>query len=153
MMMNRRSTSRLSFFVDLMQDWAMGGGCTGTVDVLKDLPLRHQTKRAFTVKKDTLSTGTVKGLYELTDQKIDEFVRFEVNTVFFSDVLTTKAAILETPSLKYRTDFNLFEKDGGTEVMRHTYDFEQQGSAFIPVFMGSEVSEENSAMAAAWSMK
>jgi hypothetical protein len=131
-----------------MKKWAMGGGCNVAVDASASPPSLPDSKRCFIIEKETTLSGTVKGLWSVLDMKPDEFVRFEVMQVFFADETTTKEALAETSTLKYKADFNLFvdENGGGAEVIRNTFDFEQ--STAMPIFMGSEVADENNAIIA-----
>ena len=70
--------------------------------------------------------------------------------IYYSDETSNKEACTTAPSVKFRSDFNLFEaKHGGTEIIRHIQDFEQV-SGLIPVALSVDamVREENDALMA-----
>lgn len=103
--------------------------------------------------------GTVKGTWAISDTREGEFIRYEVSQLYNSDESHGAEQVAGTPSVRYQTDFNLFEKNEGTEVIRNTYDFavatDQIGTllGFLPTFIGFEIDGENSAMATAWGDK
>jgi hypothetical protein len=136
--------------VEGMKKWVMGGACSKAIDVTSSPPNVPNSTRCVLVEKETTLTGTVMGLWSVLDTKTDEFIRFEVSQIFYADETTTKKELCESPTLKYKCDFNLFVDDSGSgvEVIRNTFDFEQNSS--IPIFMGAEVSDENYAMVTHW---
>eukprot|EP00615_Pteridomonas_danica_P013681 CAMPEP_0114359502 /NCGR_PEP_ID=MMETSP0101-20121206/23064_1 /TAXON_ID=38822 ORGANISM="Pteridomonas danica, Strain PT" /NCGR_SAMPLE_ID=MMETSP0101 /ASSEMBLY_ACC=CAM_ASM_000211 /LENGTH=137 /DNA_ID=CAMNT_0001503075 /DNA_START=44 /DNA_END=457 /DNA_ORIENTATION=+ len=137
-----------------MKDWVLGGGVADARDCTAESPILKSV-RCFIGSLDSTLSGHIVGVWEILEEKDKEFVRFKVTLSYYSDEGTDKEAILNNPTLEYKSDFNLFESSyfGGTEIIRHTYDFQQVGSGLVPVFIGNDISAEDEAMALAWGKK
>ena len=109
-----------------------------------------QAQLAFMGKYDDMASTTVI-MYEITDTKLNEFIRMECSMIYYSDDTSTKEACVSAPTLKFRSDFNLFEaKSGGTEIIRHIQDFEQLGALLLPAagIVEGVIQNENAAIMA-----
>jgi hypothetical protein len=134
-----------------MKDWALGGGVIEAKDCSSDAPVT-KCVRSFSATLDSTLSGKICGVWEILEEKDKEFVRFKVTLSYYSEQKTTKEGVLSNPTLEYKSDFNLFESSyfGGTEIIRHTYDYKQVGSALVPIFIANDISSEDEAMALAW---
>lgn len=135
-----------------MKDWVLGGGVTDARDCSADPPILNKSVRCFSATLDSTISGKICGVWEVLEEKDKEFVRFKVTLSYYSDQNVTKEQILANPTLEYKSDLNLFESSyfGGTEIIRHTYDYNLIGSLLVPIFIGNDITSEDEAMVLAW---
>lgn len=134
-----------------MKDWVLGGGVTDAKDCSADPPILKSI-RCFSATLDSTISGKIVGVWEVLEEKDKEFVRFKVTLSYYSEINTTKEGVMSNATLEYKSDFNLFESSyfGGTEVIRHTYDFNLIGSSLVPIFIGNDITSEDEAMVLTW---
>lgn len=135
-----------------MKDWVLGGGVIDARDCSADAPILKSI-RSFSATLDSTISGKIMGVWEVLEEKDKEFVRFKVTLSYYSDNNVTKEGVISNPTLEYKSDFNLFDSSyfGGTEIIRHTYDFNMVGTSLVPIFIGNDITSEDEAMTLAWS--
>ena len=116
--------------------WMMGGGAFGVEDVTRVAP-DTGAKNAFMGKVKEM-TSTTQCLYEVTESKLNEFIRMECKMVYYADETSTKEVMVNNPTLKFRSDFYFFEaKNGGTEIIRQIEDFEHSKTFFFACYLNT----------------
>ena len=140
---------------DHLKDYALGGrrGATdGASDVTELSPINPEALRCFVCENKVPLFGTVKGVWETTNEWHAKFMRTNVSLVFFAWPDVNKEFCAMFPHVLYTSEFTLtpHEESGGTLVRHQVLNFENLSS--YPVISEEWCNAEDAAMEAKWSV-